>query len=59
MPRYYGPPPNVPPYPAPMYTPAQVDPAEEIKYLEQVATGIKKELEAVEARIKELQQEPE
>jgi hypothetical protein len=58
-PRYYVPPYSVPSYPAPVYPAAQVDPNQEVKYLEEVATSIKKELEAVEARIKELQQESE
>ncbi|MGC1119508.1 MAG: DUF5320 domain-containing protein [Candidatus Methanofastidiosia archaeon] len=58
-PRYYVPPYSTPSYPAPVYPAAQVDPKEEIKYLEEVATSIKKELEAVEARMKELQHESE
>ncbi|MBU7014424.1 MAG: DUF5320 domain-containing protein [Theionarchaea archaeon] len=58
MPRHVVPPYHIPSYPASMYASSQIDPTEEIAYLEQVAANIKKELEAVEARMRELKQEP-
>ncbi len=52
-PGYYPAPSYPPSYPAPY----QIEPKDEIKYLEGVAENLKKELEAVQKRIDELSQE--
>lgn len=54
-PAYPAPAYPAPAYPAP-YPSAQIEPQDEIKYLETVAENLRKELDAVQKRLEELSQ---